>query len=146
VALVLLKPGPMVIYHKQCPIEWSYVRLLDTRRYDGLGWMKMAWEHDIHNIVEHDTEEFDIIVSNKSLYHVNSMTNLVISNKLALTTFMAFGMIAIAAMTATTISTQEAYADAFCGTNYQGSFHISPGYPPWTPLSLPDNTKTISDH
>ena len=82
-----------------------------------------------------------------------------ISSKLALTTFIALAMIAIAAMAATTISTQEAYADAFCGKNYQGSFHISPGfpslsippgYPPWTPLCLPDNSLSasfpISDH
>jgi hypothetical protein len=82
-------------------------------------------------------------------------------NKLALTSFMIFGTIA---MTATTIMT-HAYADSLvpdsCGipgdkdTNYQGSFHVSPGfsslsippgYAPYTPLCLPDNTKTISDH
>jgi hypothetical protein len=125
----------------------------------------MAWEHDIQNVVGLDTEEFDIIVSNKSLNRNNSLTNLVISNKLALTTFIAFAMIAIAAMAATTIVTQEAYADSLvpeaCGiphdknTNYQGAFHVSPGFPslsippgysPWTPLCLPDNTKTQSDH
>jgi hypothetical protein len=79
------------------------------------------------------------------------MTN----SKLVLTSFIVFGTIA---MVATTIITQ-AYADSFCGTgketNYQGSFHVSrgfpslsvpPGYPPWTPLCLPDNTKTQSDH
>jgi hypothetical protein len=79
------------------------------------------------------------------------MTN----SKLILTSFIVFGTIA---MVATTIITQ-AYADSFCGTgketNYQGSFHVSrgfpslsvpPGYPPWTPLCLPDNTKTQSDH
>jgi hypothetical protein len=79
------------------------------------------------------------------------MTN----SKLVLTSFIVFGTIAMAA---TTIITQ-AYADSFCGTgketNYQGSFHVSrgfpsqsvpPGYPPWTPLCLPDNTKTQSDH
>jgi hypothetical protein len=82
-----------------------------------------------------------------------------INNKLALTSFIAFGIIA---MTATTIVVQETYAQpiswypgAFCGKNWQGSFHVSPGfpslsippgYPPWTPLCLPDNTKTISDH
>ena len=61
-------------------------------------------------------------------------------------------------MAATTIVRQETYAaygGAFCGKNWQGSFHVSPGfpslsippgYPPWTPLCLPDNTKTISDH
>jgi hypothetical protein len=92
----------------------------------------------------------------------------VISNKLALTTFIAFSMIAIAAMSATTIVTQGAYAQpitwragTYCGTNYQDSFHVSPGfpslsippgYPPWTPLCLPDNNKSppggfpISDH
>jgi hypothetical protein len=79
------------------------------------------------------------------------MTN----NKLVLTSFIAFAMIT---SVATTIVTQ-AYADSFCGTgkqtNYQGSFHVSrgfpslsipPGYSPWTPLCLPDNTKTQSDH
>jgi hypothetical protein len=82
-------------------------------------------------------------------------------NKLALTSFIVFGIIAMAA---TTIIT-HAYADSMvpdaCGipgdkdTNYQGAFHVSPGfpslsippgYPPYTPLCLPDNTKTISDH
>jgi hypothetical protein len=88
-----------------------------------------------------------------------------INNKLALTSFIAFGIIAMAA---TTIVTQEAYAQpitwragAYCGTNYQDSFHVSPGfpslsippgYPPWTPLCLPDNSASppggfpISDH
>jgi hypothetical protein len=82
-------------------------------------------------------------------------------NKLALTSIMVFG---IMSMAATTIIT-HAYADLFCGipgdktTNYQGAFHVSPGfpslsippgYPPWTPLCLPDNSLTagfpISDH
>jgi hypothetical protein len=80
---------------------------------------------------------------------------------LALTSFIVVGIIVMAA---TTIITQ-AYADSMvpdaCGipgdknTSYQGSFHVSPGfpslsipagYPPWTPLCLPDNTKTQSDH
>ena len=87
------------------------------------------------------------------------MTN----NKFVLTSFIAFALIAMAA---TTIVTQETYAQpitwivgASCGSNYQGSFHVSPGfpslsippgYPPYTPLCLPDNSKTssfpISDH
>lgn len=83
------------------------------------------------------------------------MTN----NKLVLTSFTAFAMIT---MTATMIGTQETYAvtikyfgDTFCGKNYQGSFHlgvgnpslsIHPGYQPWTPLCVPDNTKTQADH
>jgi hypothetical protein len=84
----------------------------------------------------------------------------VTNNKLALTSVIALGIIAMAATTIIS-HTQAAYADLFCGipgnkdTNYQGSFHVSPGfpslsippgYPPWTPLCLPDNTKTISDH
>jgi hypothetical protein len=85
-----------------------------------------------------------------------------INSKLVLVSFIAF---AILAMAATTIVTQEAYAESFCGipgdknTNYQGAFHVSPGfpslsippgYPPWTPLCLPDNSLSagfpISDH
>jgi hypothetical protein len=80
-----------------------------------------------------------------------------INSKLVSASFIASAMLAMAA---TTIVTQ-AYADLFCGipgdktTNYQGAFHVSPGfpslsippgYPPWTPLCLPDNTKTQSDH
>jgi hypothetical protein len=80
-------------------------------------------------------------------------------NKLVFTSFVTFAMITVVA---TTIVTHEAYAvtltyvgDSFCGKNYQGSFHLSvgnpslsipPGYPPWTPLCLPDNTKAQSDH
>jgi hypothetical protein len=80
------------------------------------------------------------------------MTN----NKLVLASFIAFAMLAMAA---TTIVTQETYAttltyvgDYFCGKNWQGSFHVSvgdpslsipPGYPPWTPLCVPDYTKTL---
>jgi hypothetical protein len=82
-------------------------------------------------------------------------------NKLVLASFIAFAMIT---MVATAIVTQEAYAgDSFCGKNYQGSFHASPGFPslsvppgypgtPWTPLCLPDNSLSpvggfpISDH
>ncbi|HYA85434.1 MAG TPA: hypothetical protein VEH06_18610 [Candidatus Bathyarchaeia archaeon] len=76
------------------------------------------------------------------------MTN----NKLVLTSFVAFAMISMAATTI--MSTSQAYADLYCGKNWQGSFHVSPGfpslsippgYPPYTPLCLPDNTKTISD-
>lgn len=79
------------------------------------------------------------------------MTN----TKLILTSIIAFVMIA---MTGTTIITQV-YADPFCGMNYQGSFHLSvgdpslsipPGYPPYTPLCIPDNSLSasypISDH
>ena len=88
-----------------------------------------------------------------------------IQSKLVLTSFIAFVMITLAA---TTIVRQETYAQsitwkpgAFCGTNYQGSFRVSPGfpslsippgYPVWTPLCLPDNSLSpaggfpISDH
>ena len=87
-----------------------------------------------------------------------------INSKLVLASFIAFVMIAMAA----TIVRQETYAQpitwragAFCGTNYQGSFHVSPGfpslsippgYPVYTPLCLPDNSLSpaggfpISDH
>ena len=80
-----------------------------------------------------------------------------INSKLVLASFIASAMLAMAATTMVT----QAYADLFCGipgdktTNYQGAFHVSPGfpslsippgYPPWTPLCLPDNTKTQSDH
>jgi hypothetical protein len=86
---------------------------------------------------------------------------IMIQRKLVLASFSAFAM---SAMAATTIVT-ESYADSLvpdaCGiprdktTNYQGAFHVSPGfpslsippgYPPWTPLCLPDNTQTQSDH
>ncbi len=63
-----------------------------------------------------------------------------ISSKLVLTSFIAFAMLAMAT---TTILTQEAYAKhhtqildlvnvpydtrEYCGTNWQGSFHLSLG-------------------
>ena len=84
-----------------------------------------------------------------------------IQSNLVLASFTALAMSALAA---TTIVTQV-YADSLvpdaCGrpgdktTNYQGAYHVSPGfpslsippgYPPWTPLCLPDNTQTLSDH
>ena len=84
-----------------------------------------------------------------------------INSKPVLASFIAFAMLTLAA---TTIIT-HVYADSLvpdsCGipgdknTNYQGSYHVSPGFPslsippgysPWTPLCLPDNTKTQSDH
>ena len=84
-----------------------------------------------------------------------------INSKPVLASFIAFAMLTLAA---TTIIT-HAYADSLvpdaCGkpgdknTSYQGSFHASPGfpslsippgYPPYTPLCLPDNTNTQSDH
>gem|GEM_PF-6778893 len=79
---------------------------------------------------------------------------LLTNNKLVLTSFVALAMIAMAATTIMSTSITQAYA-TFCGKNWQGSFHVSPGfpslsippgYPPYTPLCLPDNTKTISDH
>jgi len=74
------------------------------------------------------------------------------NNKLVLGSFVAF---AILAMAASTIATQETYAvhvggaglgDGYCGTNWQGSFHISLGNPS---LSIPgglcmaDKTSTL---
>jgi hypothetical protein len=74
------------------------------------------------------------------------------NNKLILGSFVAFAMLAMAA---STITTQETYAvhvggaglgDGYCGTNWQGSFHISLGNPS---LSIPagmcmaDKTSTL---
>ncbi|MGC2681293.1 MAG: hypothetical protein WA323_05440 [Candidatus Nitrosopolaris sp.] len=74
------------------------------------------------------------------------MTN----NKLVLASFIAFAMLA---MVATTIVTQETYAvkyriGAFCGSNWQGSFHLSAGDPSLSipPGCTPDNTETLSTH
>jgi hypothetical protein len=82
-------------------------------------------------------------------------------NALALTSFMVFGIIAVAITTIITYAYADSLVPDACGkpgdktTNYQGAFHVSPGfpslsippgYPPWTPLCLADNTQTISDH
>jgi hypothetical protein len=71
------------------------------------------------------------------------MTN----NKLVLASFIAFAMLA---MVATTIATQETYAvkyriGAFCGMNWQGTFHLRAAQPSLSiPAGcLPDYTKTL---
>jgi hypothetical protein len=73
-------------------------------------------------------------------------------NKLVLGSFVAFAMLAMAA---STIATQETYAvhvggaglgDGYCGTNWQGSFHISLGDPSLSipgGLCMPDKTSTL---
>jgi hypothetical protein len=74
------------------------------------------------------------------------------NNKLVLGSFVAFAMLA---MTASTIATQETYAvhvggaglgDGYCGTNWQGSFHISLGNPSLSipgGMCMPDKTSTL---
>ncbi len=84
-----------------------------------------------------------------------------IQSKLALISFIVFGIIAMAATTIVTQANADSLVPDACGkpgdkdTSYQGAFHVSPGfpslsippgYPPYTPLCLPDNTDTISDH
>ena len=75
---------------------------------------------------------------------------------LVLASFVAFTMLAIAA---TIIVTQETYAahgriyvggaglgDGYCGTNWQGSFHISIGNPTLSipgGMCMPDKTSTL---
>ena len=61
----------------------------------------------------------------------------------------------MAAMAATTIVTQQIYAvhvggaglgDGYCGTNWQGSFHISLGNPTLSipaGMCMPDRTSTL---
>jgi hypothetical protein len=73
-------------------------------------------------------------------------------NKLVLGSFVAFAMLAMAA---STIATQETYAvhvggaglgDGYCGTNWQGSFHISIGNPSLSipaGMCMPDKTSTL---
>ena len=73
-------------------------------------------------------------------------------NKLVLGSFVAFAMLAMAA---STIATQETYAvhvggaglgDGYCGTNWQGSFHISIGDPSLSipgGMCMPDKTSTL---
>jgi len=72
------------------------------------------------------------------------MTN----NRLVSASFVAFAMLALAALT---IATQEAYAvdvggaglgDGYCGTNWQGSFHKSLGNPALG-MCMPDKTSTL---
>ncbi|MFZ0511720.1 MAG: hypothetical protein WAM14_08955 [Candidatus Nitrosopolaris sp.] len=72
------------------------------------------------------------------------------NNKLVLASFIAFAMLAMAA---TTIVTQEAYAKhthyhygAYCGTNWQGTFHLSVGNAALSipaGMCIPDNTETL---
>ncbi|MGA9154054.1 MAG: hypothetical protein WBZ36_26025 [Candidatus Nitrosopolaris sp.] len=74
------------------------------------------------------------------------------NNKLVLGSFVAFAMLAMAA---STIATQETYAvhvggaglgDGYCGTNWQGSFHISLGDPSLSipgGMCMPDKTSTL---
>jgi hypothetical protein len=74
------------------------------------------------------------------------------NNKLVLGSFVAFVMLAMAA---STIATQETYAvhvggaglgDGYCGTNWQGSFHISIGNPSLSipgGMCMPDKTSTL---
>ena len=74
------------------------------------------------------------------------------NNKLVLGSFVAF---AILAMAASKIATQETYAvhvggaglgDGYCGTNWQGSFHISLGNPSLSipgGMCMPDKTSTL---
>ena len=74
------------------------------------------------------------------------------NNKLVLGSFVAFAMLAIVA---STIATQETYAvhvggaglgDGYCGTNWQGSFHISIGNPSLSipgGMCMPDKTSTL---
>ena len=71
------------------------------------------------------------------------------NNKLVLASFIAFAMLAMAG---TTIVTQEAYAKhthyhygAYCGTNYQGTFHWRAAQPSLSiPADcLPDYTETL---
>lgn len=74
------------------------------------------------------------------------------NNKLVLGSFVAF---AILAMAASTIATQVTYAvhvggaglgDGYCGTNWQGHFHISLGNPSLSipgGLCMPDKTSTL---
>lgn len=94
------------------------------------------------------------MISHETFIGTSVVLHLLTNNKLVLTSFTAFAVIAMAA---TTIVTQETYAatyvgDYFCGKNWQGSFHVSegdpslsipPGYPPWAPLCIPDNTATL---
>ena len=73
------------------------------------------------------------------------------NNKLVLGS-LAFVMLAMAA---STIATQETYAvhvggaglgDGYCGTNWQGSFHISVGNPSLSipgGMCMPDKTSTL---
>jgi hypothetical protein len=73
-------------------------------------------------------------------------------SKLVLGSFVAFAMLAMAA---STIATQETYAvhvggaglgDGYCGTNWQGSFHISIGDPSLSipgGMCMPDKTSTL---
>ena len=83
------------------------------------------------------------------------MTN---NKKLVMVSLVAFAMLAIAA---TAILTQETYAvhkhgriyvggaglgDGYCGTNWQGSFHISVGNPSLSipgGMCMPDKTSTL---
>jgi len=89
----------------------------------------------------------NINIKNNSTY-----TTIMTNNRLVSASFVAFAMLALAALT---IATQEAYAvdvggaglgDGYCGTNWQGSFHKSLGNPALSipaGMCMPDKTSTL---
>ena len=82
----------------------------------------------------------------------STYTTIMTNNRLVSASFVAFAMLALAALT---IATQEAYAvdvggaglgDGYCGTNWQGSFHKSLGNPALSipaGMCMPDKTSTL---
>jgi hypothetical protein len=82
---------------------------------------------------------------------ISVVPDFMINNKLVWASFIALAMFALAA----TIITQETYAvhvggaglgDGYCGTNWQGSFHLSLGDPSLSipsGMCMPDRTSTL---
>jgi hypothetical protein len=93
-----------------------------------------------------------VISYNEMFIGISVVPDFMINNKLVWASFIALAMFALAA---TTIITQETYAvhvggaglgDGYCGTNWQGSFHLSLGDPSLSippGMCMPDRTSTL---